>query len=113
MRGASAPRIVASKPSSSSLLTPYAASTALRHGVATLPLVQRPARFEAFRYIGDKRNQIVYDTDRDDDHTRAAVDDLMQSERFTAFSPDTLGEARNRGYRPDRRAKTEDADSGS
>jgi hypothetical protein len=60
--------------------------------------MQRPTRFESFRYIGDKRTQVVYDTDRDDPGTRAAVNELMESEQFAAFSPDTPGEARNRGY---------------
>ena len=30
---------------------------------------------------------------------------IIASERFAAFSPDTLVEARNRGYRPHRRAR--------
>jgi hypothetical protein len=61
--------------------------------------VHRPSRFESFRYIGDKRTQVVYDTDRDDPGGQAALDRLMESEQFTVFGPDTLGEARNRGYR--------------
>jgi hypothetical protein len=60
--------------------------------------MERPSRFESFRYIGDKRTQVIYDTDRDDPATRAAVDELMKSEQFTVFGPDTLGEAHNRGY---------------
>ena len=28
------------------------------------------------------------------------LDELMASEQFAAFGPDTLPEARNRGYRP-------------
>jgi hypothetical protein len=31
-----------------------------------------------------------------------AVADIMASEQFAAFSPDTLAEARNRGYHPDK-----------
>jgi hypothetical protein len=63
----------------------------------------RPSRFEDFRYLGDKRTQRVYDLDLDaDEGTAAAIDDLVSSESFAAFSPDTLAEARNRGYRPDR-----------
>lgn len=73
--------------------------------------MQRPSRFESFRYIGDKRTQVVYDTDRDDPRTSAAVDELMQSEQFAAFAPDTLGEARNRGYHPDRRSEVADGDT--
>ena len=64
--------------------------------------MSRPTRFEHFRYLGDKRTQVVYDLDLlDDPGVSAAVDDLMESEQFAAFGPDTLAEARNRGYRPD------------
>ena len=42
----------------------------------------------------------VYDLDADDDKTARAVEELLVSERFAAFSPDTLEEAKNRGYRP-------------
>lgn len=66
--------------------------------------VTRPTRFEHFRYLGDKRSQVVYDLDLTDSDERvaAAVDELLASEQFAAFGPDTLAEARNRGYRPDR-----------
>jgi hypothetical protein len=63
--------------------------------------VSRPARFESFRYLGDKRNQIVYDLDLvDEAGLQPVIDELIQSEAFTTFGPDTLAEARNRGYRP-------------
>jgi hypothetical protein len=64
--------------------------------------VGRPSRFEDFRYLGDKRHQVVYDLDTDDPGAQSRIADLMASEQFAAFSPDTLVEARNRGYRPDR-----------
>jgi hypothetical protein len=73
--------------------------------------MQRPSRFESFRYIGDRRTQAIYDTDRDDPRTRAAVNELMESEQFTVFGPDTLGEARNRGYHLDRPPDSDDRDS--
>ena len=60
----------------------------------------RPSRFEDFRYLGDKRTQRVYDLDADDPAQSETIDELMKSEQFLAFSPDTLAEARNRGYRP-------------
>ncbi len=59
----------------------------------------RPARFAEFRYLGDKRSQVFYDLDSDDPDVGARVDELMKSEQFAAFSPDTPAEARNRGYR--------------
>jgi hypothetical protein len=62
--------------------------------------MSRPGRFEEFRYLGDKRTQVVYDLDRDDDATTARVAELVSSEQYAAFGPDTLAEARNRGYRP-------------
>ena len=58
----------------------------------------RPTRFEHHRWLGDKRTQVVYDLDASDlDHS--LVDELMASERFICFGPDSLAEARNRGYR--------------
>ena len=67
----------------------------------------RPVNFEHYRYVGDKRTQIVYDLDcyGTDDAVTAAVDDILASEQFIAISPQTLAEARNRGYRPHRTAR--------
>lgn len=59
--------------------------------------MDRPGKFEHFRYVGDKRSQRVYDLDEWTDEAR--IDELMESEQFICFSPDTLAEARNRGYR--------------
>ena len=66
--------------------------------------MSRPTRFEHFRYLGDKRKQVVYDLDLagSDETVAAAIEELMASEQFAAFGPDTLAEARNRGYRPHR-----------
>ena len=62
----------------------------------------RPTRFEHQRYLGDKRRQVVYDLDlaASDPDVEAAVADLLASEQFVSFGPDTLAEARNRCYRP-------------
>jgi hypothetical protein len=62
--------------------------------------MDRPSRFEHNRFIGDKRSQVVYDLDADVDP--AVIDELMASEQYLSFGPDTLAEARNRGYRPAR-----------
>jgi hypothetical protein len=60
----------------------------------------RPARFEEFRFLGDRAHQVVYDCDVDDPDAARAIDEAVAAERATVFSPDTLAEARNRGYRP-------------
>jgi len=64
--------------------------------------VGRPTRFEHNRYLGDKRSQVVYDLDLadGDPDVAARIEELMASEQFAAFGPDTLAEARNRCYRP-------------
>jgi hypothetical protein len=69
--------------------------------------MSRPLAFEHYRYLGDKRTQIVYDLDLYgvDDRVTNAVDRVLASETFIAISPQTLAEARNRGYRPDRSIK--------
>jgi hypothetical protein len=59
----------------------------------------RPIRFEHHRWVGDKRTQVVYDLD-DPKLPQEIVDELMAAETFQSFGPDTLPEARNRGYRP-------------
>lgn len=63
--------------------------------------MDRPGRFEHNRFLGDKRSQIVYDLDAED-LAPEVIDELMESEAFLSFGPDTLAEARNRGYRPHR-----------
>lgn len=58
--------------------------------------MERPVRFEHFRFVGDKRTQLVYDLDSWTDE--GVIDELMTAETFICFGPDTLAEARNRGY---------------
>ncbi len=75
--------------------------TGPRHGplaiaASSVRPMERPIRFEHFRYLGDKRNQVVHDVDLCDHPD--VIDDLMTSEKFLCFGPDTLAEARNRGY---------------
>ena len=63
--------------------------------------MDRPSAFAHHRFIGDKRTQQVYDLDEvgDQDAMIVVLDELMASERFLCFAPDSLAEARNRGYR--------------
>ena len=58
--------------------------------------MERPVKFEHTRYLGDKRTQLVYDLDNWSD--QAIIDDIVESEVGLCFGPDTLVEARNRGY---------------
>lgn len=64
----------------------------------------RPRQFEEYRFLGDKRTQVVYDLDLvgDVEGLDEVIEELMASDQFAAFAPDTLAEARNRGYRPHR-----------
>jgi hypothetical protein len=59
--------------------------------------MERPVRFEHHRWVGDKRTQVVHDLDTCADES--VIDELMQAETYLCFGPDTLPEARNRGYR--------------
>ncbi len=58
--------------------------------------MERPLRFEHSRYLGDKRTQLVYDLDEWTD--AAVIDEIVAAEVGATFGPDTLVEARNRGY---------------
>jgi hypothetical protein len=58
--------------------------------------MERPTRFEHSRFLGDKRTQLVYDLDEWTDE--AVIDDIVSSDVGLSFGPDSLAEARNRGY---------------
>jgi hypothetical protein len=58
--------------------------------------MQRPSRFEHARYLGDKRTQLVYDLDAWSEP--AVIDEIVAAGVGIQFGPDTLAEARNRGY---------------
>jgi len=63
--------------------------------------MNRPTTFAHHRFLGDKRTQQVYDLDEvtDEDALSVVLDELMASDAFLCFGPDTLAEARNRGYK--------------
>jgi hypothetical protein len=72
--------------------------------LAALPRVQvrfwlmdRPTRFEHNQWVGDKRTQVVHDVDACTEPD--IIDELMKAETYLCFGPDSLDEARNRGYR--------------
>lgn len=58
--------------------------------------MERPIRFEHARFLGDKRTQLVYDLDEWTD--RAIIDEIVREGVGIQFGPDSLAEARNRGY---------------
>lgn len=64
----------------------------------------RIKRFESHRYVGSRDDMVVYDTDDQDQGAALAarVDaaNLAQRNLLQAFGPDTLAEARNRGFTP-------------
>ena len=61
--------------------------------------MDRPGKFEHHRYVGDKRTQVVYDIDELGSEDEGLIEELMQAETYLCFAPDTLAEARNRGYK--------------
>ena len=63
--------------------------------------MDRPSGFSEYRFLGDRRTQEVYDLDEvvDEDLMAVVLDELVESEAYTCFAPDSLAEARNRGYR--------------
>ena len=48
------------------------------------------------RYLGDKRTQLVYDLDEWTDEN--VINEIVEEGVGLGFGPDTLAEARNRGY---------------
>ena len=58
--------------------------------------MERPTRFETHQWVGDKRNQRVHNIDACT--APDIINELLEAETYLAFGPDTLPEARNRGY---------------
>lgn len=58
--------------------------------------MERPTRFQEHRWLGDKRTQVAHDVDNCD--APEVVEELMEAGQFACFGPDTVVEARNRGY---------------
>ena len=65
--------------------------------------MHRPKGLEEHRFVGDKRTQVVYDLDVCTEVDEVA--DLVEARAYATFGPDTLPEARNRGYRPSRSSR--------
>lgn len=70
--------------------------------------MERPTKFEHSRWIGDRRTQVrvaasTTSTTRPSSTSCATGDAGLNGVAYTCFSPDTLAEARNRGYKPYKR----------
>ena len=63
--------------------------------------MERLSNFADNRFIGDTRTQEVNDLDESEESEsmQVLIDELVENETFICFAPDTLAEARNRGYR--------------
>lgn len=66
--------------------------------------MSRLDRFEDYRFIGTRDTMRVYDCDDMDQFAeleeRVGEEGLVDSLQIQSFSPDTLEEAANRGFRP-------------
>jgi len=64
--------------------------------------VSRLARFAEYRFIGARDTMIVYDCDDseqfDEVSQRVENDDLFNRNLLQSFAPDSIAEARNRGF---------------
>ena len=58
--------------------------------------MERPLRFEHFQFLGDKRTQVLHDVDACT--APSIINELMAARTYLGFGPDTVPEARNRGY---------------
>lgn len=67
-------------------------------------MMGRLRRFEGHRYVGTRDDMVAYDCDDDDQlavlERRVQEEDLLGRNVLASFAPDTLAEARNRGFRP-------------
>ncbi len=66
--------------------------------------VGRLRRFEHYRFVGLRDTMTVYDSDVEADFLalseRIEAGDLTRRRLVQTFGPDTLAEARNRGFAP-------------
>ena len=67
-------------------------------------VVGRLSRFEDHQYIGTRDNMVAHDCDDDETfralEERVSEEGLLARNLLQAFGPDSLAEARNRGFRP-------------
>ncbi len=66
--------------------------------------MKRLDRFENSRFVGYRKNMKVYDCDNDEQFSKltALMDNLdyIKLNLIQSFSPDSIDEAKNRGFKP-------------
>ena len=66
--------------------------------------MSRLRRFPESRWVGTRDDMVVYDCDDEDQFTALAtridLEELARRLLVSSFAPDTLPEARNRGFSP-------------
>ena len=66
--------------------------------------MSRLSRFEDYRYIGTRDTMVFYDCDDPEEFAeleeRVETEDLGDRLLLQSFAPDSVDEARNRGFRP-------------
>ena len=64
----------------------------------------RIAKFENYRFLGNRKNMRVYDCDNQDEFAQIENlindKDLIITNLIQAFAPDNIHEAKNRGFKP-------------
>ena len=64
----------------------------------------RIAKFENYRFLGNRKNMRVYDCDNQDEFAQIENlindKDLITNNLLQAFAPDNIHEAKNRGFKP-------------
>ena len=64
--------------------------------------MSRLSRFDHYRFVGVRDTMIVYDCDDpeqfDEIRLRVEEDDLLRNNMLQSFAPDSLNEAKNRGF---------------
>ena len=64
----------------------------------------RIAKFENYRFLGNRKNMRVYDCDNQDEFAQIENlindKDIITNNLIQAFAPDNIHEAKNRGFKP-------------
>ena len=65
--------------------------------------MSRLNRFEKYRFLGNRLNMKVYDCDNEEQFKSLEIlfeeKEMLKNNKIQSFSPDSLDEAMNRGYK--------------